>query len=321
MAMIKNRLTGVSRVTARIILNRLLQIFIGFCLILFQTSCTKHRAELGTEDNPIKFYLVPSVDARLLESEGKKLKTYLELQTPYKFKISVPTSYIAVVEAFGAQRADVSAMNTFGYLLANERYGTEARLTLIRYGENSYRSMIIVRNDSPIQKVEQLNGKRFAYVDPASGSGYIVPAKFFKDRNIKFKETVFSQKHDNSVMMVYQRQVDAAAAFYSPPQEGRLEDARRLVLKQYPNVEKEIRILALTEPVPNDPIIFRKNLPEEVKIKIIEAILLYIQSKEGKDFFYSIYGANSFEKSTDRTYDGFRKILKDMGVSTSGLVK
>lgn len=298
---------------------------VGFLLgLLFTMSfvgCTRQRTELGTADNPIKFFLVPSVDSRLLESEGEKLKKYLELSTPYKFKISIPTSYIAVVEAFGSRRADVASINTFGYLLANERYGAEARLTVIRYGENTYRSMIIVRNDSSIEKIEQLNGKRFAYVDPASGSGYIVPSKYFKDRNIKFKETVFSQKHDNAVMMVYQGQVDAAAAFYSPPQGGKMEDARRLVLKQYPDIEKETRILALTDSVPNDPIILRKDLPDEIKNKIIDTLIEYIKSEEGKKVFHSIYGANGLERSTDSTYDGFRKMLKDIGVETSGLVK
>jgi phosphonate transport system substrate-binding protein len=289
--------------------------------LFVSAGCTQRKAELGTEKNPIKFFLVPSVDAKLLSSQGQQIKAYLESATPYKFLISVPTSYIAVVEAFGSHRADISSINTFGYILANERFGAEARLTVVRRDRNTYQSMIVVRDDSPIRKVEDLNNKKFAFVDPASGSGYIVPQKFLKDKNIKLKESVFAQKHDNVVMMVHQGQVDAGAAYYSPPHEGVIEDARRLLLKAYPNIEKEIRILTLTDPVPNDPIIFRKDVPEEIKKAVTDALFQYVKTKEGREVFFSIYGATDLVTANDKTYDGFRAMLKEVGVNTSTLVK
>ena len=88
-----------------------------FVMSLF--GCTKKTAELGTAENPIKLHFVPSVDAKVIEDNSKKFKEYLEKVTPYKYEITIPQSFVAVVEAFGSKRADVAIINTFGYLLAN----------------------------------------------------------------------------------------------------------------------------------------------------------------------------------------------------------
>ncbi|MFN8847460.1 MAG: phosphate/phosphite/phosphonate ABC transporter substrate-binding protein, partial [Bdellovibrionales bacterium] len=247
-------------------------IAVGLVMIAMAlTSCTGSRGELGTEKNPIKLYFVPSVDAKVIEDNSKIFRTFLEKNTPYKFEVSIPQSFVAVVEAFGTKRADVAAMNTFGYALANKKYGAEARLTVLRHGSATYQAQFITRADSKIKKIEDLEGKKMAFVDPASTSGYLVPLKTLKDKNIKPKETVFAMKHDSVVSMVYQGQVDAGATFYSPPSEGKIEDARRLVKTQYPDVEEKVVIVELSKPVPNDPIVFRKDLTEDMKTNIAKA--------------------------------------------------
>src|SRR5690606_11429959 len=130
---------------------------------------------------------------------------------------------------------------------------------------------------------------------------------------------IFAQKHDNVIMMVYQRQVDAGATFYSPPHDGKLEDARRLVVKQYPDVEEKVKILSLTEPVPNDPMVFRKGLPEEIKDAVIKALFDCVKTDEGKAAFKAIYGVTDFKTATDADYDSVRNILKALGKSASEL--
>jgi phosphonate transport system substrate-binding protein len=292
-----------------------------FLLSLLMGGCTKERGELGSEKNPIKFFFVPSVDSKRLMEQAKIVENYLHANTPYKFTVAVPSSYVAVVEAFGTKRADVASLNTFGYLLANEKYQTEARLIVIRNGQETYQAQIITRNDSDIKKLEDINGKKFAFVDPASTSGYLLPAKLFADKGIKPKETIFAQKHDNVIMMVHQKQVDAGATFYSPPEKGQIQDARRLVKTQIPNVEKEIRIVELTEAIPNDPIVFRKDMPEEMKLKIIAALQAFMKTEEGKKALYESYTITDFKLTSDAGYDGVREMLKKLGKTASQLVK
>src|SRR5689334_14560160 len=62
-------------------------------LIVFSTvilGCTRNRGNLGSEDNPVKLYFVPSVDAKVIENSSKKIKDYLEKNTPYKYEVSIP---------------------------------------------------------------------------------------------------------------------------------------------------------------------------------------------------------------------------------------
>ena len=293
---------------------------------LLATACTKKTAELGTEENPVKLHFVPSVDAKVIEDNSKAFKDYLEKTTPYKYEITIPQSYVAVVEAFGTKRADVAAFNTFGYILAHEKYGAEARLTVLRHGLATYQSQFIVKADSPIKKIEDLAGKKVAFVEPASTSGYLLPLKTLNEKGIKPKETVFAGKHDNVVSMVYQGQVDAGATFYSPPFKNdkgvdEMEDARRLVLTQYPDVEKKVIILSLSEPITNDPVVFRKEMPEEMKNKIVDAMMTFVTTEEGKAAFKAIYGITEIKKATDADYDAARAMLKATGASAEELIQ
>ncbi len=293
--------------------------------VLLTTACTKKTAELGSEDNPVKLHFVPSVDAKVIEDNSKAFKTYLEKNTPYKFEVTIPQSFIAVVEAFGTKRADVAALNTFGYILAHEKYGAEAKLTVLRHGVDTYQSQFIVNAGSSIKTIEDLAGKKIAFVEPASTSGYLLPMKTLKEKGIVPKETVFAGKHDNVVSMVYQGQVDAGATFYSAPAKDekgveQIEDARRLVKTQYPDIEQKVIILSLSESIKNDPVVFRKDMPEEMKTKIIDAMISFVSTKEGQDAFKAIYGITEVKKATDADYDSARAMLRAAGANAEELM-
>lgn len=279
---------------------------------LFLTSCQFKKEALGTEKNPIKFHLVPSQDVKVLADSSTAVKNYLEQHTPYKFEVTIPQSFVAVVEAFGTKRADMAAINTYGYYLAHQKYGVEARLTVLRYGIATYQSQFLARADGKIKTLQDLAGKKVAFVDPASTSGYILPMKTLKDRKIEPKETVFAMKHDAVVSMIYQGQVDAGATYYSPPKNGLMDDARRLVKTQYPDVEQKVKIIELSDPIPNDPIVFRKDLPEEIKEKIVNTLLEYVATPEGREVMDKMVGATNFKKSTDSDYDSVREMLKSL---------
>lgn len=295
----------------------LVVLFVAFAM----TACTKKSADLGSAENPIKLHFVPSVDAKVIESNSQAFKDFLEKNTPYKFEITIPQSYIAVVESFGTKRADVAALNTFGYVLAHEKYGAEARLTVLRHGAATYQSQFIARADSGITKLEDLAGKKVAFVDAASASGYLLPMKTLKDRKIEPKETTFAFKHDGVVSMVYQKQVDAGATFYSPPADGKIEDARRLVLTQYPDVEQKIKIIDLSVAIPNDPVVFRKELSEDMKKTISDAFLKFVETEDGKKAFKEIYGVTELKTSTDQDYQPVRDMLTALGKSAEQLMK
>ena len=291
----------------------------GFIAILF-SGCTFKKSELGTKDNPVKLFFVPSVEAKTLQDNSAVIKRLLEELTPYKYEIKIPESYIAVVEAFGASRVDIAALNTFGYLLAHEKYGAEALLTVIRHGRPTYRAAIFARAKDKFSKLEDLKGKTMAYVDPASISGYMLPSKEIKAKNIELGRTVYAMTHDAVISMLYQGRVDAGAAFYSPPENGVIEDARHLVKTQYPDVEEKIKILHLTTEIPNEPIVFRKDLSAKMKNEIVEGLLKLVQTDEGKAALGKMFSVTELKRSTDADYESVREMLKALGISTTEVV-
>ena len=283
-----------------------------------------NEGALGTYSNPVKIYFTPSVDAKRISFNAKSLTDYLHNETGYYFTTAVPASFIAVVEAFGTGKADIAAINTFSYLMANAKYGAEAKLRVVREGgETSYKGQFITRFDSGINSIEDINNRTMAYVDPSSTSGYILPKAMLQSKGIRPSETVFAMRHDNVVTMVYQGQVDAGATYYAPPdtETGEIMDARMRVLKQFPDVAQKIKIIGFTQDIPNDPWVFRKDMSETMKDKIINALLKFVKTPEGKKSLFDIYDITGLVPTKDSDYDGLRKLLEEQHISFDKLVK
>lgn len=278
---------------------------------------------LGSYSNPIRFYFTPSVDANTISSNARVLTDYLHKETGYYFTTAVPASYIAVVEAFGTDKVDVAAINTFSYLMAHAKYGAEARLRVVRQGQTSYCGEIIARAGSGINSLKDLDGKSFAFVDPSSTSGCILPRALFDSLGIKLGSTVFAMEHPNVVTMVYQRRVDAGACYYAPPdpKTGAIMDARARVLKQFPDVAKKVKIIGYTRYIPNDPIVFRKNLSEKLKRVITDALLKFVKTPEGKKAWEDIYDVTGLVRTNDSDYNGIRTLLEKQHIDFERLVK
>lgn len=282
-------------------------------------SCTaKH--ELGTEQNPIHFALVPGQDAAVLLENGRILEQWLTQQTGLVIKVQVPSNFVAVIEGLGSQRVDFAIINTFGYILAHDKYQANAVLIGENNGRSEYWGQIIAKNPK-IKSVKDINGKKFAYVDPASTSGYVLPAKLLKDSDVKPKEIVFAGKHDSVVSMVYQGQVDAGATYHTPAEDGKPQDARKLVVTQYPDVFEKVHIVAMTGSIPSDPVVFRAGFPMEQQKKLVEALKSFSNAPNGRQTLRNLYHITNFKDCTDQTFEPVRKILLALGKNAQDLIK
>jgi len=284
---------------------------------IFACGCTE-RTELGSKKNPIQISLTPGKDIVLLKNSGEKLKEYLEDKLDLYFEVHVPPSYVAVVETFGTKRTDLAILNTMGYLIAHEKYGAEAIFILTNQGRDQYRGQIIARVSGP-KNLKDLNGKKFAFVDPISASGHLLPAQLFKKNNIQLKEYVFAGRHDSVVSMVYQGQVDAGATFWAPDENEEPFDARKLVMTQYPDIYKKVRVIAYTEFLPNEALVVRKDFPQDLRKKIIHSLISWSSSDDGKKTLKDLYNNDGLKQATDADYEPARKVLKDLNKKVQDL--
>ena len=283
-----------------------------------------NEGALGTYSNPIRIYFTPSVDANRISFNAKSLTDFLQKETGYYFTTAVPASFIAVVEAFGTGKVEVAAINTFSYLMAHAKYGAEARLRIVREGnETTYKGQFITRFDSGINNIEDINGKSMAYVDPSSTSGYILPKALLDEKGIKPSESVFAMRHDNVVIMVYQGQAKAGATYYAPPntKTGEIMDARMRVAQQFPDIAQKVKIIGFTQDIPNDPWVFRKDMNEVMKEKITNALINYVHTPDGLKALFEIYDITGLIPTNDSDYDGLRKLLEKENINFEDLMK
>jgi phosphonate transport system substrate-binding protein len=277
-------------------------------------------AALGTKDNPIKMAFVPSADSQKVLSSGEPLGQLLEKETGYSFKVSVPTSYAAVVEAMGASNVDVGWLATFAYVLARDKFGAEVILATVRQGSKSYTGQILVHADSGISNIEQLRGKTFAFVDPSSASGYLYPNALFKQKisdysDSFFGERIFAGGHDKVVIAVYNKQVDGGATFGDSVIGGPPTDARTVVRNTIPDVMEKVKTIAITDPIPNDTVSVRKGLAPDMLTKLREGLLNVAQTDDGKKALKDLYQIDGLAPAMDADYNPVRDAARVLNLN------
>lgn len=293
----------------------MIQALLSLLSVWFLMSCTQRDKQA-----PIQVILVPAQESMVLEEYGQKLRLWLEKDIGRSVEVKVPMNYTAVIEAFGSKRADLAFMNSFGYLLAREKYQAEARLVTVSKGKKEYFGQIIARSDK-VKTLKDLEGKNFAFVSPISGSGYLAALKFLKINNINIKGHSFMGKHDSVVTAIYQGRADAGATFYASDENGQPNDARRLVKIQYPDVFEKIHRLALTGPMPNEPVVLRHDLDESLKKKLIDSLKKYITTSEGKEVMHKMYHIEEFADTEDKAYDSLKEDMKLLGQDPKSLIE
>lgn len=271
---------------------------------------------LGTPDNPLVMSFVPSGDTQEIIAGGEAIEQMLEEKTGLAIDSNVATSYAAVVEAMGAGNAHIGWLNTFGYLLAHEKYGVYPILVTVRFGSTSYQGQIIVRADSGIESLEDLKGKVFCWVDPLSTSGYIIPRIELLANGINpdtdFAKTIEAGSHNNVVIAVYNGDCDAGATY---------ADARNAVEDELPDVKEKVVVLATTAEIPNDNVSVIPSLPADMVENIKNALLEIAQTPEGQEALQTVYSIEGLEPADDSFYDEFRAKLDAAGISIEELAQ
>ncbi|MBI3360922.1 MAG: phosphate/phosphite/phosphonate ABC transporter substrate-binding protein, partial [Chloroflexi bacterium] len=179
---------------------------------------TATEVPLGSPERPIKVLFVPSVDAAVITSGGQVMADALNKATGYTFKVSIPTSYAATIEEMCASPDDTMGfIPGLGYVLANQLCGVDVAYKAVRFGFDVYWAEVLVKRDSDIKELKDLNGKKWAYPDAASTSGYLYPQFMLKEAGVTPGQSVAAGGHTAAVKALYNGEADFATVFFSPP--------------------------------------------------------------------------------------------------------
>jgi phosphonate transport system substrate-binding protein len=146
-------------------------------------------------------------------------------------------------------------------------------------GSFTYHSIGFARADSGITSLDDMEGKRFAFADPNSTSGYLIPlvelpqAGYSMEPGDFFADVVFSGGHEQSIVGVANGDFDAAVTWadglgewvdgYNSGALRRATDAGLVDMNDLVEIWK-------SSPIPEGPIVLRTALPEDVKATMTE---------------------------------------------------
>lgn len=158
--------------------------------------------------------------------------------------------------------------------------------------------------------MEDLKGKDFAFVDPASTSGNLIPRAMFKKAGIDpdkdFKSVTYAGGHDAAELAVKHKKVHAAA-------DNDITYGRMLNEKLISATENVI--IAESDPIPGSPVAYRSDLPADLKKKIKDAFLqMHKESKEALSGYGKII---RYDEAKDSEYDPIRDVAKILNLDLS----
>src|SRR5947209_13182795 len=250
--------------------------------------------QIGGPDRPIQLAFTPSTQAATISTNGNAIKAALEKATGLRINVTVMTSYAAQVEAMCAGSVDMGFFAPLQMtLLLSKGCGTPV-IGALRKDDTgqlatTYKSQILVKADSGITDINGLKGKKFAFVDPLSASGFVYPSLVVKNKTGQepktfFSSTIFAGGHPQAALAVYQGTVDGAATFF---------DVRTTADGTAPGAGMPADILTKTKridtagPIPNDGVALVKGFPDDLGKQVKQALIDYSKTDEGQKEFAS----------------------------------
>ena len=292
------------------------------------------------EEFTLAFFL--GGDSGEVVARQEPVRNYLQEELEIPVKMHLATNYSAVVEAMRSGRADAMMVGPLAYILAVEEAKAEALgIIVASWGEQSpyvedtdsvYFSAIFTRKGSGVESLEDLRGKNFAFVDPASMSGHLAPRNHLLknglDPDVDMK-AVFAGSHQTSVLSVQQGRVDAGATMlanlYRMEDQGLSEfcgfvgdqiATPEVLAKNYEACpEGALAIIGLTDPIPGTPFAVRGDLPDSFIVRVKE-ILLSIKDNEAlqasmpRPSYYVDPSKEFGYKHLDEHYNSVRELAK-----------
>ena len=180
-------------------------------------------------------------------------------------------------ELLGKGEIDLAFICSGPYASTKDRYGFVPLAVPEVQGNTSYRAYLIVNRSSPFQKFQDLKGQTFAFTDPDSNTGRLVPTFWLAELNQRpetfFQHIIYTYSHDNSILAVARGLVAAAAV------DG-------LVWEYYqatnPVFTSKTRIIKKSEAYGIPPLVVSRHLPAAEREQLQQALLTMHLDPEGR---------------------------------------
>lgn len=266
--------------------------WVPFAILIFIISCSldtdyleidfseklqvEHPEQIRPALKNLRVAVAAMISPRETLSYYQALIGYIGSEMGYEIQLVQRKTYGEINELFPKRQIDLAFVCTGPYAIGKTSYGFEGLATPIVRGEPYYYSYLIVHKDSPFQSLSDLEGFVFAYTDPDSNTGALVPNYWLMQMNQSqafFKNVTYTYSHDNSILAVAKGLVDGAAI------DGHIWEFYH---QHNPFYTDRTRIIKKSKPFGSPPLVASKFLSDELKSKIQNVILSMHKKPEGK---------------------------------------
>jgi phosphonate transport system substrate-binding protein len=238
----------------------------------------------------------------------RQLLDYLASNLGREVQLVQRKTYREVNELIGKGQIDLAFICSGPYVGGKERYGFELLATPEVQGSHFYHSYLIVNKESQFQSLEDLKGRVFAFTDPDSLTGRLVPTFWLAEMHERpedfFAKVIYTYSHDNSILAVSKGLVDGAAV-----------DGLVWEYYQYknPSWTSGTRVIRKSEPYGIPPVVVSNALPPELKTEIQRLLLTMHENVAGRKILQELM-IDRFLAPREEWYDTVRQVEEKLAI-------
>lgn len=243
------------------------------------------------QENGLRFLILPVEEVDIMFRQFLPVKHYLEKTLETKIELTVARNYEAALAEIGQGKADLAYLDPSAYCEAQFLYQVVPLVRTVKHKKAVYRSVLVTREDAPIQKIIEVKGKRLALGNIHSSSSFLMPLAMLKEIGLSlhdFQKVGYLQEEDRVALAVLVGDYDV----------GALSEE---VAQKY--IPYGLRIIKSSEAIPQFTICASAKLKPALRNKIKAALLRY-QDKNYPNLYFS--------PTNDRDYDIVRIMLKNL---------
>lgn len=258
----------------------------------------------------IRLGVTPALGIDVAQKSNAPLAEYLADVLRIPVDIVVADSYDQLTTLIADEAVELALLPPLSYVKAKEEVEDLVPVVgKIGRGASHYSSYILVRAEGSMQGLNDLRGRRFAFVDPTSSSGFLLPYDYLMRNGIDpeddLQSITFAGSHAAALRMLALGQVDAAASG---------SGIREILSSELKDVDgagdTRLRILANAGPIPYGAVCARPGFPEQGLRKVRRAFLqLNTMSSQGRMIWRASGDITGWMLPNDSIYAGLRRKL------------
>ncbi len=255
----------------------------------------------------LRFGLSQAHGAERARRHGDRLGGELGARLGRPVRTVVLADYQSVTDALCGGDLDLAWMPPLALVDALDR-GAGLLAVARRAGATVYHSAILVHAGSEASRLEDLRGKRAAFVDRQSASGYgFAMAGLIGALGADIDVRVdFHGSHRAVVEAVANRWADFGATYAVVRPGGELVSSAWSELTA--DRAGEVRSIWTSDPIPGDAVAHRPHMPEQTVAQVRESLLAMARERSGAELLREVFSAEELVTGNLREYQPARRV-------------